>query len=87
MRSLKGLKFVVVFALLMVASLQLFATHNRAGEIIYRYIGNGSSLTYEFTIITYTKLSGPSGPADRPRLLIDYGDGISDSIDRVSHCL
>ena len=66
------------------ASLQAWSTHNRAGEIIYRYVGNGTNLTYEFTIITYTKLSGESGAADRQRLGLDYGDGTIDSIERVA---
>lgn len=45
--------------LLLVATLA-HATHQRAGEISYRYI---SGLTYEFTITTYTY---SASPADRP---------------------
>lgn len=55
----------------------VMATHQRAGEITYRHI---SGLTYEFTILTYT--FAPS-PADRPELLIEWGDGSSDIIPRV----
>jgi gliding motility-associated-like protein len=84
---LSRFKSIILLCVLLFGALQTFATHNRAGEIIYRYIGNGNTLTYEFTIITYTKLSGPSGPADRLRLQIDYGDGTTDSIDRVSQVL
>jgi gliding motility-associated-like protein len=53
-----------------------FATHNRAGEITYTYLGN---LTYEFTITTYTD---PNSPADRNELIIYYGDGDFDTIER-----
>ena len=58
-----------------------FATHNRAGEITYKHV---SGFTYEFTITTYTKVSGVSSDADRIRLGISWGDGTSDSLDRIS---
>ncbi|MDB5228082.1 MAG: hypothetical protein JWN78_2275 [Bacteroidota bacterium] len=61
-----------------------FATHNRAGEITYTHV---SGFTYEFTISTYTKKSGVSAEADRPRLGISWGDGSFDSIERVSQVL
>lgn len=54
-----------------------YATHERAGEIIYRHI---SDLTYEVTILTYTY--SPS-PADRPELTINWGDGTSSILGRV----
>lgn len=57
------------------------ATHNRAGEITYKHV---SGFTYEFTITTYTKVSGISGDADRTRLGISWGDGTFDSLDRAS---
>jgi len=47
------------------------ATHQRAGEITYRYI---SGLTYEVTIVSYSY--APS-PADRNELEILWGDGTS----------
>lgn len=53
-----------------------FATHNRAGEITYRWIGG---LTYEATITTYTK---ESAPADRCELTIDWGDNTSSTLYR-----
>ncbi len=46
------------------------ATHNRAGEITFRQIGD---LTFEVTCTTYTKTS--SVPADRDSLEFDWGDG------------
>ena len=83
MKLMKGLRSTGLVILLLFTALQASATHNRAGEIIYRYIGDGTSLTYEFTVITYTKKSPPSDAADRPRIGIDYGDGTTDSLDRV----
>lgn len=58
-----------------------FCTHNRAGEITYKHV---SGLSYEFTITTYTKVSGLSGDADRQRLGISWGDGTFDSLSRTS---
>lgn len=54
-----------------------FATHERAGEITYKWL---YGLTYEVTIITYTYT--PS-PADRPELELHWGDGAYDIIQRV----
>jgi gliding motility-associated-like protein len=56
----------------------LHATHNRAGEITYRWI-NG--LTYEVTITTYTK---QSAPADRCQLTLNWGDGNESVLNRVN---
>lgn len=53
------------------------ATHQRAGEILFRHI---SGLTYEITVITYTYT--PS-PADRPELDIRWGDGSSSTLKRT----
>ena len=58
-----------VLFMLMCSVVQVFATHNRAGEITYRHIND---LTYEFTITTYTD---PASLADRDALGIDWGDG------------
>ncbi len=64
-----------VFQLIITAS--VFATHQRAGEITYKWV---SGFNYEFTVITYTFT--PS-PADRPELRIDWGDGVSSVIQRT----
>lgn len=60
------------------------ATHNRAGEITYRLVGN---LTYEITVTTYTKFSGISINADRCFLGISFGDNDVDSIPRTNGSL
>ncbi len=70
--------YITLFFLLVVVAQSAYATHNRAGEVTYRQIG---SFTYEVTIVTYTKISSP---ADRPRLLLHWGDNSADSLDRVS---
>lgn len=55
------------------------ATHNRAGEITYKWLfGN----TYEITLVTYTD-DGPS-IADRCKLTIHFGDGDSVQAIRIN---
>jgi gliding motility-associated-like protein len=68
-------KLVAVFVFVFYSCLS-FATHNRAGEITYKHL---SGLTYEFTIVTYTRTSSP---ADRPELELLWGDGTSTIIPR-----
>ena len=58
-------------ALLLLISLLSSATHNRAGEILYRRI---SDLEYEITVVTYTDIQGGQN-ADRCELSVDWGDG------------
>jgi gliding motility-associated-like protein len=67
---MRKLLFILFFA---VTALNVFATHNRAGEITYRQISN---LTFEVTILTYTS-TGPGWVADRPELEILWGDNTS----------
>lgn len=74
--------FKILFSFLACLSVfSSFATHNRAGEITYKHT---SGFTYQFTITTYTKVSGVSADADRTRLGIAWGDGTFDSLNRVS---
>jgi hypothetical protein len=65
----------------LIFSLQLSATHNRAGEITYVQIG---PKTIQATITTYTKVSGQSYHADRSSLDLNWGDGITEEIPRDS---
>ncbi len=69
---------VILISLFLVIFLRFpaFATHQRAGEITYRYLNN---LTYEVTITTYT--FAPSA-ADRCELTLNWGDGQSSVIPR-----
>ncbi|MDQ3191355.1 MAG: gliding motility-associated C-terminal domain-containing protein [Bacteroidota bacterium] len=72
------MKKIFIFLLILFSTgFSAYATHNRAGEITYRHI---SGLEYEVTITTYTKDS--STAADRNELVIDWGDGLSDTLER-----
>lgn len=65
--------------LLLVLPLITFGTHNRAGEISFKYLGG---LTYEITLVTYTYTASP---ADRPELAIKWGDSSpQDTILRIN---
>jgi len=70
-------KRYVAFLLFLITSCSVFATHQRAGEITYKWL---YGLTYQVTIITYTY---SNSPADRPELELFWGDQTSDIIQRV----
>lgn len=60
---------IILFLSLCFSFASSYATHNRAGEITYEWIGNNQSqLKYRITITTYTKTSFPSNQADRQSL-------------------
>lgn len=73
----KNLLFL--FALVLWAN--VFATHQRAGEITYRLVSGKGNLTYEITIVTYSY--SPS-QADRNVLELDFGDGTKDTVYRAN---
>ncbi len=60
--------------------LSAFATHNRAGEITYRHV---SGYIYEIQIVTYTYTPSEANKT-RDILPIDWGDGSSGTIRRIS---
>ena len=68
-------KLLLIFLGIMTSG-SLLATHNRAGEITYRWL---TGLTYEVTITTYTR---ESAPAYRCELEIEWGDGSTDILRR-----
>ncbi len=72
------LKHFLIYILIIISCSNVFATHNRAGEITYRYLGN---LTFEATIVTYTYTQTP---ADRCELELHWGDGTSDTLARIN---
>ena len=81
-------KLLLTFCAWIIA-LAAWATHNRAGEIVYEHI---SGYTYKVTINTITKAS--SFAADRPFLKIRWGDEPSgttenqlDSLERSSQTI
>ncbi len=68
---------LIIPVLLLLLMNEASATHNRAGEITYKQIGD---LTFEVTITTYTKTS--SIPADRDSLSLCWGDGSCEWVNR-----
>jgi len=73
-----SLSYLAGILLLSLVSSSVYASHNRAGEITYRWL-YGS--TYEITVVTYTK---DSSPADRCELEVYWGDGDRDTLTRVN---
>ena len=73
MQMIKRSLFSLFFLFLAYAAI---ATHNRAGEITYTWLGG---LTYEVVITTYTK---ESAPADRCQLTIEWGDNTTSTLNR-----
>jgi gliding motility-associated-like protein len=75
-------KFLVLFFLLgiqIIFSHELYATHNRAGEITYEQIG---PLRIRMLLVTYTKAS--SSAADRDSVEILWGDGTTQWVGRTN---
>ncbi|MEO7175265.1 MAG: gliding motility-associated C-terminal domain-containing protein [Saprospiraceae bacterium] len=69
---------LLLFILILFAG-KASATHNRAGEITYQQIGD---LKIRVTVTTYTKAS--STAADRDSLLVEWGDGTSQIVQRFN---
>ena len=61
-------------------SLQVSATHNRAGEITYEYV---SGNTYKITLITYTYRPSAANES-RDFLTMQWGDNTESEIPRIS---
>ena len=81
--KMKGLHILMLLlALMAVAS--SYATHNRAGEIIYSRVNSTNPFLYEISIITYTKTGGQSDAADRCELELFFGDGSNAVVSRVN---
>ena len=72
--SLHKLTYLIITLLICNSS---FATHNRSGSITYEHV---TGYTYRFTVTTCTK---SSSEADRPQLEVMWGDGTSDTVDRI----
>jgi len=70
------MKSILLTFVLLLTTLGAWATHNRAGEITYEFLGG---LTFRATITTY---SVPDSPADRPWLELNWGDGTIDTVFR-----
>lgn len=73
-------RFVIFICILCCLPIgNLWATHNRAGEITIRQTGD---LTIEVTVTTYTKTT--STQADRDSVRVFWGDGSSEFVYRVN---
>jgi gliding motility-associated-like protein len=75
--------FLIIFLLFVFFS---HATHNRAGEILYKRVAPFTATVsgivvpvynYTFQIHTYTEINSPGGNADRCKLTLHLGDGDS----------
>ncbi|GAB4374422.1 MAG: hypothetical protein Kow0075_00060 [Salibacteraceae bacterium] len=77
----------VVLTALVIAggTVAAFASHNRAGEIIFKRVDD-NPFRYEISIITYTKTGNPtSDQADRCELTLNFGyNNVSETVYRVN---
>jgi gliding motility-associated-like protein len=73
-------KWVLILLIIFAFASQIFATHNRAGEITYRQI---SELTYEITLVTYTYTPSAANET-RDYLPMSWGDNTNELIPRIS---
>ncbi len=74
MRRFAGSLFLLFFIIN-----SLYATHQRAAEITYKHI---SGLTFEFTIIMYTRTSSPADDT-RITMPVIWGDGTGSELPRL----
>lgn len=69
--------YVLLFLFLSGTGTSLYATHQKAAEIIVQYV---SGYTYRAKLYTYTFTQSP---ADRPEIEIQWGDGTSSILQRT----
>jgi gliding motility-associated-like protein len=81
-RNIKKVKSIFLFTLLMLVS-DVFATHYRAGEIIFRKV---SGLNYEITVYTYTDQDA-GGDAGTGSVEIDFGDNTKQVVLRTTNII
>ena len=72
-------KLLLVIVMLFVFAFSAKATHQRAAEITYEWLGGNA---YEFTLTCYTYSPSPAG-LQRDSLLINWGDGSQDYVPRI----
>ena len=68
-------KILLIIIGLLIGFTNAYATHNRAGEITYKYIGDATHFKYRITVTTYTNILNTN--ADRCELTVYFGDGDS----------
>ena len=72
-------RLLLVIGLLFCFAFTARATHQRAAEITYTWLGGNA---YEFTLTCYTYTPSPAG-LQRDSLLVQWGDGLEEYIPRV----
>lgn len=72
-------KLLLFIGLLLCFAFTAKATHQRAAEITYTWLGGNA---YEFTLTCYTYTPSPAG-LQRDSLLVQWGDGMEEYIPRV----
>ena len=72
-------RILLVIGLLFCFAFSAKATHQRAAEITYTWLGGNA---YEFTLTCYTYTPSPAG-LQRDSLLVQWGDGSEEYIPRV----
>ena len=72
-------KLLLVIGFLFCFVFTVKATHQRAAEITYKWLGGNA---YEFTLTCYTYTPSPAG-LQRDSLLVQWGDGLEEYIPRV----
>ncbi|MBL0330915.1 MAG: gliding motility-associated C-terminal domain-containing protein [Bacteroidetes bacterium] len=79
-------KHLLSILLLLIGFSNAFATHNRAGEITYKYIGTTANpYKYKIIVTTYTKfVTSSTSNTDKCELMVLFGDGDSASAPRVN---
>ena len=78
---MKRIPLLLFFTIALFANVK--ASHNRAGEITYKWI---SGYKYEIKITTYTNLLVVNGlnPPDRCQDTVDFGDGTKQAVNRTN---
>jgi len=74
----RSLLYLIAILCLNLLGSDVLASHNRAGEITYRWL---YGKTYEIKVVTYTKVDSP---ADRCELEVYWGDGDRDTLNRTN---
>ena len=76
---MKSHKKIILLALTIMLSKFIFSSHNRAGEITYKWL---FGYTYEIVITTYTNTNQTT--ADRCYDTLYFGDGTSEAVARIN---
>jgi gliding motility-associated-like protein len=72
-------RILFTFSILFLYAFTAMATHQRAAEVTYKHL---YELTYEFTIVMYTKTSSPADDY-RDSIPVAWGDGTGNMVPRI----